>query len=757
MTSTVEKVHFRPLLAKVVAAVALLVAVAIFAGSVLTPMLAGAAQTDQTIANSSTTWQYRDDDAVPAEGWQTSETVTGDEWKTGTGSFGAKNGAIADLGDGHTPATLLTQYRDDGTDIPVYYFRTTFDVEDASAINAIVGSVTYDDAAIVAVNGEVIAEFDNHVQDGTESIYGTQSYGGSNSAAPKTGEVSFSDIDSLDLKATGNVLSVELYQGSSSSDTYLEVPELTLATISDAVQTPETLSTFEAIAPFDANVATVKNVFVNIGSDETQRNFNWLSTSQNDSYVQFAAVPYNFDPTHDSLPTEVQQVSATKSSDYIALSNEFYSFKATFTGFEANTTYAYRVGNDTDGWSSVSTFSTMNEGVDQPFSFIVAGDPQLGAGDAQDAPKWKASINNTFNQLPAASFLLSVGDQINDYSPDALQTEYDEFAAPDSVRKLTLATVVGNHEVGSKGAERTLYSSHYNLPNLSSLGGDGFTGDEGNDYWFTYNGVLFLSLNSNNANLNDHKTFMEQAIAENPDATWTIATFHHAPFSVANHYTDEEIENLRANLTPIISDLGIDVVLTGHDHHYTRSYMLDANGNPTIPEGQDASLGEEAPSEVVNPAEGQVLYITADSASGSKYYTLNSALNGRNPSYSAFSWQENNPSMLSVSVTKDALSIEMYQSLDDNTQDNRWEEKDSFTIKRVSTDDGTGDTDDTDETDDQSDAEEETVQQVSDDTGKGKALPQTGDSFSIAPIVAVAVAAAAALGIGVYAKVRNTH
>ena len=76
MTSTVEKVHFRPLLAKVVAAVALLVAVAIFAGSVLTPMLAGAAQTDQTIANSSTTWQYRDDYAVPAEGWQTSETVT---------------------------------------------------------------------------------------------------------------------------------------------------------------------------------------------------------------------------------------------------------------------------------------------------------------------------------------------------------------------------------------------------------------------------------------------------------------------------------------------------------------------------------------------------------------------------------------------------------------------------------------------------------------------------------------------------------
>ena len=125
-----------------------------------------------TVVSSGTTqWQYRDDNAVPAEGWKTSEVVTGDEWKAGTGSFGAKNGSIADLGGGYTPQVLLNQYIE-GTsdDIPVYYFRTTFDVADPAGVTGITGSVIYDDAAVVYINGQKIAS-DKSLNDLPKGIY----------------------------------------------------------------------------------------------------------------------------------------------------------------------------------------------------------------------------------------------------------------------------------------------------------------------------------------------------------------------------------------------------------------------------------------------------------------------------------------------------------------------------------------------------------------------------------------------------------
>ena len=99
-----------------------------------------------TIVDASTQWQYRDDNQAPADGWKTSETVT-ETWKTAAGSFGAKNGVIADLGGGCTPKTLLNQYIE-GTsnDIPVYYFRKTFDLEDPTIVQSVTGSLLYDDA-----------------------------------------------------------------------------------------------------------------------------------------------------------------------------------------------------------------------------------------------------------------------------------------------------------------------------------------------------------------------------------------------------------------------------------------------------------------------------------------------------------------------------------------------------------------------------------------------------------------------------------
>ena len=149
------------------------------------------------VTTQTTQWQYRDDNRTPADGWKTSERVTDTAWKTAKGSFGAKRGAISNLGGGCVPQTLLKQYIDGSSnDIPVYYFRTTFDVTDIAAVQGISGTVVYDDAATVYVNGVKIAGFD-------DGSFDANGYGGSNAGDPISADFSYTDISKLKCAGSG--------------------------------------------------------------------------------------------------------------------------------------------------------------------------------------------------------------------------------------------------------------------------------------------------------------------------------------------------------------------------------------------------------------------------------------------------------------------------------------------------------------------------------------------------------------------------
>ena len=591
-----------------------------------------------TIVDANTQWQYRDDNQAPADGWKTSETVT-ETWKTAAGSFGAKNGVIADLGGGCTPKTLLNQYIE-GTsnDIPVYYFRKTFDLEDPTIVQSVTGSLLYDDAVTVYINGVRIAGYD-------DGSFDENGYGGSNASAPKTGEINFTEIAALNLKGTGNVVSVELHNGRpSSSDVYLDFQSLTFGT---AVPEKE-----------------VKYISLNIGSDETQRNITWMASSDKEAYVQVATKPEGWVEGNE-FPADAVSYTATQTDSAV---NGLKSCKATMTDLKENTTYLYRVGND-EKWSDTYSFTTQALGQDQEFSFLFAGDPQIGASgnSAADTTNWQNTMSRSLQAFPQTSFLLSAGDQVNSRDSD---TEYEGFLSPDAMRLIPLATNVGNHDNGS---ER--YTSYYNMPNVSDKGVT--TGSGSGDYWFMYNGMLVMSINSNNTDTAVHRAFLQETLNNHQEATWTVVTFHHSTYSVANHYSDSDIQKRRTELSPVFSELGIDVVLMGHDHYYTRTYMM--NGcNAVIPEGNDVTKGEKAPESVTNPAEGQVFYLTANSASGSKFYLRNGQLASGWPEYVAVQDQSNKTTITNVTVTRNSFTIDTYYTDKDVLQ-----KMDSFTIYRT--------------------------------------------------------------------------
>ena len=637
--------------------------VAVFGTALVRPtsVQADAANPD-VVVSGTTAWQYRDDDKMPADGWKTSPAVTETAWKSAKGSFGAKRGAIASLGGGYTPTNLLTQYRktadgSNGDDIPVYFFRTTFDVADPNAVKSITGSFAYDDAAFVYINGVKVAEFGNKDQnenpdDKGADIEGKLTWGGTNDSEPQTGTVNVTDVAALKLKTTGNVVAVELHNGrTTSSDVYFDLTKLTLNTGAAAT-------------------GDLKAVSLEVGATETQRNINWLGTSTNASYVEYVAKPASY-KQGDAFPEQgAAKVQATQAAAQRA---GYQSNKATLADLKAGTTYLYRVGND-DKWSDVAEFATKAQGKDQAFNFLFAGDPQIGAGNGSvqdNQVGWSNTLDRALKNLGGADFLVSAGDQINDRGTE---DQYDAYYAPEALKSLAQATTVGNHDNGS-----TRYTDYNNMPNVSDKGSTASnTGVGSGDYWYTYNGVLFMDLNSNNLTTAEHKDFMKDAIAKNPQATWKIVVFHHSVYSLANHYDDTDVQTRREQLPPVFSELGIDAVLMGHDHYFTRTYMVK-NGTPVIPEGHDVSKGEQAPTEAVNPGEGEVFYLTADSASGSKYYDMNSAVQNAMPAWVAHQDQSKRQTITNVSVSANELKFDTYFTDQDTLQ-----QLDTFSIKRAS-------------------------------------------------------------------------
>ena len=393
------------------------------------------------------------------------------------------------------------------------------------------------------------------------------------------------------------------------------------------------------------------DVLLSVGANNTQMNATWYAAQEGAGYVLVAKQSRL---VNGAMPENAAKFDATSTP---ANESGKWSNQATITGLEPGTVYAYQLVNGEEK-SDVATFTTATNGA---FSFAFAGDPQIGAsGNADsDTQGWDKTLGIIADstQFDGVDFLLSAGDQVNTANNE---DQYNGYLDHDELLSLPVATVVGNHDSSSNA-----YDQHFNVPNESELG----VTNAGGDYWFVYNNTLFLALNSNSMSTAEHKAFMEQAIAEAGDVDWKVVTFHHSVYSVASHAVDGDILQRREALVPVFEDLDIDVVLMGHDHVYVRTYMMDGLTPITESDKYTDQDGDGIPESVTNP--DGILYVTANSASGSKFYTIQST----KYEYSAVQNQERVPNVSRVDVSEDAFTITTYRTSDMSVVD-------TFTINR---------------------------------------------------------------------------
>lgn len=373
------------------------------------------------------------------------------------------------------------------------------------------------------------------------------------------------------------------------------------------------------------------------GADETAMSITWyLNGSKSDIGIVQIVPAAAF--AGGAFP-EAEAQTFTGEAEWIKGGNRVS--KVTVSGLAPYREYVYRVGNG-ENWSGVFRFATRGSEV---YCAILAGDPQIGAsGDTDaDALGWRETVGRAASVFPEASFLLSVGDQVQCWS---CEPQYEAFFAPPELRGLPLAPTAGNHDDGEP------YALHFTVPNESRLG----CSPSGGDYWFVYGNTLYMALNTNNRSASEHAEFLERAVAQaGEDVVWKIVLFHHSIYSSAAHSIEKGIVSLRYLLHPLMDAFDIDVALMGHDHCYTRTYQML---------GGRAQNGLE--SYAVNPP--GTLYVTTGSASASQFYPTRKA---EDEGYRAVRWPEEKASYSCITVSDGALTIVTYRT-DTNEEIDRY-------------------------------------------------------------------------------------
>lgn len=453
------------------------------------------------------------------------------------------------------------------------------------------------------------------------------------------------------------------------------------------------------------------------GADATKMNYAWYSKKADEAKVRISTnvdMSKTTEADGSNTYSENYKEFTGTSKEYKKIDDvTYYANKVTITELKENTTYYYQCLVD-GKWTSVKKFKT---GDISNFSFLYVGDPQIGASKGQtptesseaqsadiaarnDAFSWNKTLTAAISEHSDVDFIVSAGDQINNTGDDnGQEREYAGFLSADVLSNVPVAPTIGNHD--SKFAN---YQNHFNVPNA-------YTEEQnatpaGNDYYYTYGDALFIVLNTNNYNCADHEALIKKAEQAAPNAKWKIVTFHHDIYGSGYDHSDSDGIVLRTQLTTLLDKYDIDVVLQGHDHTYSRSYMLTSDGNThtaytkdnvkdeylNVKDGKtDDSAALSSKQEylnqnlcykivdktqgTINNPEG-VLYMEANSATGSKYYNLIST----QQDYIADRSQTWTPTYSVVNVTSDSFTINTYDVNTGDKIDN------SFTITKKAED-----------------------------------------------------------------------
>jgi len=268
-----------------------------------------------------------------------------------------------------------------------------------------------------------------------------------------------------------------------------------------------------------------------------------------------------------------------------------YIHDVRLTGLSPNTVYYFICGGDNGGWSGEHSFRTAPDS-SVSFRFVAGGDSRSGGGD------WPAGRDSVSREMAKfnPSFVLYVGDFIRQAN---YQPEWDNWFAAEQLywvdnNNLTIPIIpsIGNHELFGDSAG-VAYFGQFSLPT--------FPADE---KWYSLDwgpSLHITILDTETAVPGDQTTWLKQDLAEHENTLWKVVLFHEPPFSDG---PDGYNNAVRRYWVPLFDNYHVDLVISGHNHLYERTYPI----NYTVSENTPVPSPENGTIYVVSGAWGAPLY-----------------------------------------------------------------------------------------------------------------------------------------------------
>jgi predicted phosphodiesterase len=359
----------------------------------------------------------------------------------------------------------------------------------------------------------------------------------------------------------------------------------TLTTVSESTTWSSTAIPFDLTIA--EKVALLANPF-NIGLFLTEESSTSVAINFELSEDEAGYIDYRLDGSE-----AYQTVEATKKPTMVG-KKTVYLNEAVITNLLPGTTYEYRVRNASMTlMSDAHRFKTAESDPDG-FSFMVLADPQETSEVGYMA--FANGVYNVFDQVDEKpDFMMFVGDVVNDADVRSQWNFLFKYASMFLYDTPIVATA-GNHDIaGISGTRMTdiEFDGYFNLPN----NGPEYTAfdeiendvrpadfDDGKTYSFDYDNTHFVSINTETlcdgttscaamdvTNVDLLKTWLIDDLASNTQ-TWTIVFMHRGTYSLSY-----DTARVREQLVPIFEANDVDLVLSGHDHQYSRSIYKAAS------------------------------------------------------------------------------------------------------------------------------------------------------------------------------------
>ena len=301
-------------------------------------------------------------------------------------------------------------------------------------------------------------------------------------------------------------------------------------------------------APLNSTTDQVALIWQTTGERENDVFFVQYRPTDSDTRWKTASVPNSFE-----INTEDRLNHAT-----------------TITGLDYNREYEYRVlharNNRLVDFYKESFKTRLAPGDETNFSFVAYGD-SASIYDNSGFREVQSQINNT-----DADFALLLGD--NAYY-DGTHREFDaRFTAEYAPEALEWSasridySAIGNHDSYTDDGQP--YLDNYLLPEFANAP----TAEKA--YSFDYGNVHFATIDSNTLD-NPFKLAQELEFLKTDlqasDADWQVVFLHH-PLAGVPDKDESPSDNYYRQVVPVLNDLGVDLLLTGHSHTYGWTYPL---------------------------------------------------------------------------------------------------------------------------------------------------------------------------------------